>query len=890
MKTTFMNTLFRILCITACLQLGAFASPGAETQPFGNGEFKGRIAYSSDGNHNDPDDWAASPIALAIIAEAGLREKLVHFDYNSILPLTNPEWENIHAESVLGTAIRYGYNLSRFFDDRRNLDGSIASIVKAINASSADDPLYFIIAGPMEVPYRAIQKSDPAKLKYVYCISHSNWNDGFVSHYKFSFTKRDIIEKDIHWVQIRDQNRLLSLNRFGEVAKPHQFAAYFWMRDSRDPKVRFLWDRMIVSTRPDPSDAGMAWFLVTGDEECTPEKLKLLLEDRQPISRTAVRASIRVEAENFRHLEGLAVDRNDDRAASHRAAVRIEGASSGRMRMRFDEPFAKPSGRYDVEIRYLDQKNESARFAFFVNGAAAGPAWTSPRAGSGWTSHVIRDVDIKFGDELGMDIQGAGGRIDYIQLNAPGASVMPPEAPQVAARRRSAEAARAAPQPVPVPELDNPNGQPGQLIVAGGTPGYLKYNGGRAAFLAGPDNPETFLYLGKLNPDGTRFGGAQETIIERLGRLGLNAFHCIMWRMNRSNIKGEGDDSHSPFIDHDPSKPLNDKVLAQWETWLTALERAGVNVHLEFYDDATDVRRIGWDLDENGNLHPNEVRWITGIVERFKHHKNILWSMQESLNKLPRSRVPYFKKVAALIASVDTYNHPIIGSFVVPNDPEGDDHPDQVSPDDFVGDPHIKVVTWLHVHPHGNDFERQYREYLKYAQRDATHFVVMKNETFHAPKVGPAARRYMWSCAMAGLHALESYHNADPTDDRKKTPDETLRGDALLTVFMEQTDFHRMQPQSELAVGSTKWVLARAGESYILYTYEYSGAMGVKNLLSGRYDLLWFDTETGRQVLQSGVKVTAREAVTWKKPDVIGNELALYVRRAAPGAEPAAGQ
>jgi hypothetical protein len=38
------------------------------------------------------------------------------------------------------------------------------------------------------------------------------------------------------------------------------------MRDSRDAKVRWLWERMLVSTRPDPSDAGMTWFLVTGDE------------------------------------------------------------------------------------------------------------------------------------------------------------------------------------------------------------------------------------------------------------------------------------------------------------------------------------------------------------------------------------------------------------------------------------------------------------------------------------------------------------------------------------------------------------------------------------------------------------------------------------------------
>jgi len=49
-------------------------------------------------------------VTLAILAEAGLKERLVHFDYNCILPLTDPEWEKIHAESVLGAADRYGFN------------------------------------------------------------------------------------------------------------------------------------------------------------------------------------------------------------------------------------------------------------------------------------------------------------------------------------------------------------------------------------------------------------------------------------------------------------------------------------------------------------------------------------------------------------------------------------------------------------------------------------------------------------------------------------------------------------------------------------------------------------------------------------------------------------
>ena len=53
------------------------------------------------------------------------------------------------------------------------------------------------------------------------------------------------------------------------------------MRDSRDPKVSFLWERMLVSTRPDPSDAGMTYFLATGDEQCDPAKLKRLIGDHR---------------------------------------------------------------------------------------------------------------------------------------------------------------------------------------------------------------------------------------------------------------------------------------------------------------------------------------------------------------------------------------------------------------------------------------------------------------------------------------------------------------------------------------------------------------------------------------------------------------------------------
>lgn len=396
------------------------AAPAADDSPRPDALIKGRIAYSADGNHNDPDDWIASPVALAIFAEAGLKDRLVHFSYNNILPQTDPEWEKKHADGVLGAAARYGYDKSVFFDCRKDLAGAVASITKAVNASSAENPLYFIIAGPMEVPYLGIEKSDPTKRPFVYAISHSRWNDGYASGYKFTHPKRSVIEQGVHWVQICDQNRLLSFGRYGRssLEAMDEFKPYFWMRDSSDPKLKFLWERMLVSMRPDPSDAGMAWFLATGDETCDPVKLRKLLEQHEVPVPISARKQVRLEAENFRHIDGFEIDDKKDKKVSHQLHVRLASAQApGRLRTTYDEPFAARAGRFDVEVRYCDEKPGRAKFAFFLNGAAQGSPWESAGEGQGWLSQTFRNVAIKAGDEVRIDAEGDGGRLDYVQLN-----------------------------------------------------------------------------------------------------------------------------------------------------------------------------------------------------------------------------------------------------------------------------------------------------------------------------------------------------------------------------------------------------------------------------------------------------------------------------------------
>ena len=416
------TALLRIAVAASLLCLTVGPSLGADGRPWTSGQFQGRIAYSCDGNHNDPDDWIASPMTLAILAEAGLKDRLVHFDYNCLLPQTNPEWEKTHAESVLGAAERYGFDKSVFYDCRKQLDAAISSIAQAVNNSSANNPLYFIIAGPVEVAYLGLQKANPARRPFVYCISHSRWNDGFASNYKFTLTKRSVIEQDVHWVQVGDQNRLLSTSPYGRTPLEPEWRPYYWMRDSRDPSVTWLWDRMLVSTRPDPSDAGMTWFLVTGDEKCDPSKLEGLINDHQPPSPVTARTQVRIEAENFRHLEGFVLEDRNDRDASHRLNVKVEGATVGRIRTQFDEPFTSDVGRYEVALRCLSDPSGQTRLRFLVNGVLKGPEFRASNPGGRWATYTIPGVTINRGDELAVEARSDGKRmirLDYVQLNLP---------------------------------------------------------------------------------------------------------------------------------------------------------------------------------------------------------------------------------------------------------------------------------------------------------------------------------------------------------------------------------------------------------------------------------------------------------------------------------------
>jgi hypothetical protein len=354
--------------------------------------------------------------------------KLVHFDYNNILPRTDADWERQHAESVLGAARRYGYRESVFHDCRKDAAAAVESIRKAVNESSAESPLYFILAGPMEVPYQGIERSDPARRKFVYCLSHNRWNDGYAGVEYLKHNKRHVIALGVKWVQITDQNPFLSTSPYGRPARPDEWRAWEWMKASGREEVRFLWDRMRATTRADCSDAGMAWFLLTGDERPEVPKLRKLLDDKVVPTPVEARRCVRLEAENFRTLDVCRVA-SRSRATSQRLSVVLAAGARAGIATPLDEPYTAARGRYDVGVRYCAGGGR-CRFALHVAGRQRGEAWeASPAdaaqspAGPAWATRTIPDVEIGSGDEIMVEVRDASGgeEIDYVELNYLGA-------------------------------------------------------------------------------------------------------------------------------------------------------------------------------------------------------------------------------------------------------------------------------------------------------------------------------------------------------------------------------------------------------------------------------------------------------------------------------------
>ena len=117
--------------------------------------------------------------------------------------------------------------------------------------------------------------------------------------------------------------------------------------------------------RPDCSDSGMVYFLLSGNEQATVQDLNQLLHGRRA---AADRRSGRPSASKPRIFSSTTTRSpaaGMGAAVSQRMAAQLAaGKTTGSLRTVFNQPYA-PSGRYDIEVRYFDATEGRCEFSLF---------------------------------------------------------------------------------------------------------------------------------------------------------------------------------------------------------------------------------------------------------------------------------------------------------------------------------------------------------------------------------------------------------------------------------------------------------------------------------------------------------------------------------------------
>lgn len=228
----------------------------------------GRIAIVADGNSPDPDDLGGTAVSLALLRATGLEDRLVHYSHSCDLIRVDRISEKAEVErhalmqsACEVTARRWGgFDKLTFFDAKWQMDATIKDLAKAINASSANDPLWIVEAGEPDIIGFALDATPTEKHQFVKVVTHHPANDNAGDFY----TWQQMLNFGFEEVRIPDQNIDLKV----DIEK------WEWARTHPDSRIQQVWlqgkiaevDDVVKFQKGkwDCSDAGMVLYWISG--------------------------------------------------------------------------------------------------------------------------------------------------------------------------------------------------------------------------------------------------------------------------------------------------------------------------------------------------------------------------------------------------------------------------------------------------------------------------------------------------------------------------------------------------------------------------------------------------------------------------------------------------
>ncbi len=232
-----------------------------------------RIVFHFDGNNNDKDDIAALPVAAALVKAAGLEDKVTFFFNNNL-----GERDNAGQVAAMRESAAFAESLGITVHDY--VGGANAATNALIDILDSGDSVLAIEGGPMEAIYRGLEGTSSANLDNITLLSHSTWNE-----------TRDKVNRpgvtDVHtWADIRADFPSVELLEIRDQNDGHNNTRGFnnlnwsWLDGTDDPTLQEVRDLMENADGKvnDPSDAGMLYYALTGNERGTPEDAQAFFE------------------------------------------------------------------------------------------------------------------------------------------------------------------------------------------------------------------------------------------------------------------------------------------------------------------------------------------------------------------------------------------------------------------------------------------------------------------------------------------------------------------------------------------------------------------------------------------------------------------------------------
>lgn len=240
----------------------------------------GRVILTFDGNVHDDDDILALPYSTGLWWAAGLADKVVQVEYNNhVCLITSAENDGSGAgsgddsqnmrTSAAGAISRFGYNQNIFYDYETQGSASTSKMAGEIEKSTASNPLWIIAGGPMETVWRGLENASTG-FDHVTVISHSAWNESHLhcsNSHNWTSLKTKYQSKGVYFVGNCGSN---GCNQPGGLNDQNggfssSVSNWNWMQNSNKEYNRWIFGRNPFGTSKfDPSDAGMSYFLISG--------------------------------------------------------------------------------------------------------------------------------------------------------------------------------------------------------------------------------------------------------------------------------------------------------------------------------------------------------------------------------------------------------------------------------------------------------------------------------------------------------------------------------------------------------------------------------------------------------------------------------------------------